>query len=75
MAKLGAGSVTAVAQHGFEKLGRCGFACIFRRPLYSVLQEVFTEALELDSRVASASDASFDEVLTFLGFCQWPLAI
>ena len=44
--------------------GAC-FASIFRRPMFAVLQEVFTDIQQLGTGPMPLSDASVDEVIVF----------
>ena len=45
--------------------GKACFAAVFRRPLFSVLQEIFWQVQELDKKEASPWGSVFDEVLCF----------
>ena len=47
--------------------GKACFGAIFRRPTFSILQEVFHQILVLEERPAAPWGESLDEVLVFTG--------
>ncbi len=45
--------------------GHSGFACAFRRPLFSVMQDIFKEVTRLDGWSGSSRTCALDDVMAF----------